>query len=690
MKQIKITTVVALAVFAAAAATWPGCVSDKPTAGILPKPVEMTPAGGAHFDMTWNVSMIFSDVSDTDRRRLMEFAGRAFGDSAAASGDKIPVLSLAIVDSLPGTDSDEGYVMDVRHDTTTIKATSGAGLFYAMQSLGQLAEGNGSKVPACHISDYPRFPYRGLMLDVSRNFRDKEFVKKQIDAMAMLKLNNLHLHLTDGAGWRMQIDRYPRLTEFAAWRKGDTWKNWDNTYCEATDSAATGGFYTKDDLREIIRYAADRYITVIPEIEMPGHSAEVLAAYPELSCTGEPYKHHEFCPGNEATYEFLENVLDEVIEVFPSQYIHIGGDEANKDAWKKCPKCRRRMAVEGIKDVDGLQSYLVHRMEEYLNSKGRTLFGWDEIMEGGAAPGAAILSWRGPEPGIKAASAGHPVVMAPGRFCYFDGYQDAPSTQPEAIGGYLPLSLAYSFDPAPDSLSVDVVKNIKGLEATLFTEYIATDDHAEYMLYPRLLAIAEAGWTPQALRDYDDFHARALAVNDRLARDGYKVFDMRAEVGNRKEALEPVEHLARGKKVIYNDCAWSSNYPAAEAATLTDGLRGGWNYNDYRWQGFSVDSTDRALDVTIDLERTEKISYIGATFMQLCGPDVWFPRKVVISVSDNGSDFKEIKVIDREPKEDTGVSFLDFSWEGSTEARYVRYQAFNRSHFMFLDEIVIR
>ncbi len=660
--------------------------------GILPRPVSIDIKNGrkACFDIDKGISVSYSGVPAAERDRIAEYMESRFGVTGSSDAKSRGSIEFSIVSSLPGDSSPEGYVLDITGNRVQARATSAAGLFYAAHSLGQLADTYGGKIPECSIVDYPRFQYRGLMLDVSRNFRDKDFVKKQIDAMAALKLNQLHLHLTDAAGWRMQIDRYPRLTEFAAWRKGGSWKNWDNKYCEATDPEATGGFYTKDDLREIIKYAADRYITVIPEIEMPGHSAEVLAAYPELSCTGEPYKHHEFCPGNEATYEFLQNVLDEVIEVFPSDYIHIGGDEAAKDAWKKCPKCTARMAEEGIKDVDGLQSYLIHRIDRYLDSKGRTLLGWDEIMDGGVAPGAAVLSWRGFEPGVKAASAGHATVMAPGRFCYFDGYQDAPATQPEAIGGYLPLELVYSFDPAPDSLAVDVKEHIKGVEATLFTEYIATDDHAEYMLYPRLLALAEVAWAPQSLREYDNFYTRALAANDRLARDGYNVFDMRAEVGNRKEALEPVSHLAQGKSVVYNDCNWSKSYPAAEAKTLTDGLRGGWNYNDFRWQGFFNDSTDRALDVTIDLERKEKLSYIGADFMQICGPDVWFPVKVVISVSDNGTDFTPLTVIEHEPKEDSGVSFRNYGWTGSAEARYVRYQAFNRSHFMFLDEIVIR
>ena len=540
------------------------------------------------------------------------------------------------------------------------------------------------------ISDAPRFPYRGVMIDVSRNFRDKNFIKKQIDAMSRLKLNRLHLHLTDGAGWRIQIDKYPRLTEYAAWRQGETWKQWNGRYCERTDSGAHGGFYTKEDLRDIIKYAADRFITVIPEIEMPAHSEEVLAAYPELSCTGEPFKHSDFCIGNEKTFEFLQDIIDEVIEIFPSEYIHIGGDEASKQAWKSCPKCQKRMIDEGLEDVDGLQSYFVHRIEQYLNSKGRALIGWDEIMEGGLAPNATVLSWRGPQHGIRAAESGHNAVMAPGRFCYFDGYQDVPHTQPEAIGGYLPISLVYSFDPAPDSLSVETRNNIKGVEATMFTEYIATDEHAEYMLYPRMLALAEVAWTPQALRDYDDFRERALMFNDRLISEGYHAFDLHKEIGNRKEALAPVDHLARGKRVIYNDCEWSWKYPAAGASTFTDGLRGGWIYTDGRWQGFYNGDTDRALDVTVDMDEPTDITYVGADFIQLCPPNVWFPEKVIISYSNDGEMFTTLTTITTNLLRDNKVAFRNFSWAGNVRARYIRYQAYNRWRFVFTDEIVIR
>lgn len=674
-----------LLLFALAAATSPVKGAD---IEIVPKPVATETVGQRMIALDKITTWRISGVNDTERNHLAGYLAVQYPDlkSSTTKAKNQIVMSVDTAAGIPA----EGYRLTVGKNDITVTASDAAGLFYGLQTLRQLGENNGGLVPEISISDWPRFPYRGVMIDVSRNFRDKDFIKKQIDAIARLKLNRLHLHLTDGAGWRVEIDKYPRLTDFAAWRKGETWKQWDGTYCERTDPDARGGYYTKDDLREIVDYAADRFITVIPEIEMPAHSEEVLAAYPSLSCSGEQYGHSDFCIGNDSTFVFLQDVLDEVMDIFPSEYIHIGGDEASKQAWPNCPKCQQRMADEGLDGVDRLQSYFVHRIEQYLNSKGRALIGWDEIMEGGLAPNATVLSWRGPEHGIRAAESGHNAVMAPGRYCYLDGYQDAPHTQPEAIGGYQPLSMVYSFNPAPDSLSAETREHIKGVEATMFTEYIATDDHAEYMLYPRLLALAEVGWTPQSERDYDDFRSRALVFNDRLRSEGYNAFDLHNEVGNRPEARETADHLALGKKVIYNNCKWYPGYPAAGETTLTDGIRGGWTYTDRKWQGFLTSKSDLPFDVTIDMEQPTDISYIGADFMQLCPPGVWFPEKVVISYSNDGENFTELTSIHTNLIKDNKVAFRTFSWAGNINARYIRYQAFNRWRFVFCDEIIIR
>ena len=331
-----------------------------------------------------------------------------------------------------GESSPESYTLTITPQGITIAAPSGAGLFYGVQTLLQL-RAQSPALPLCTITDAPRFAYRGVMLDVSRHFFPVEFIKKQIDAMAYYKMNHLHLHLTDAAGWRLEIKRYPELTRRAAWRTHATWKEWWNSprhYAEEGSAHAHGGYYTQDEIRDLVAYAQGHYITIIPEIEMPSHSEEVLAVYPHLSCSGEPYRESDFCVGNESTFEFLENVLTEVLDLFPSEYIHIGGDEASKQSWHTCPQCQARMQREGMTHVDQLQSYLIHRIERFLNAHGRQLLGWDEILDGGLAPHATVMSWRGTEGGMRAIHAGHRAIMTPGAYCYLDAYQDAPTHSP--------------------------------------------------------------------------------------------------------------------------------------------------------------------------------------------------------------------------------------------------------------------
>jgi hexosaminidase len=533
-----------------------------------------------------------------------------------------------------------------------------------------------------------------MMLDVSRHFYPVEFVKKQIRAMARFKLNRLHLHLTDAAGWRLEIARYPRLTDFAAWRTHPDWKSWWNggrQYAERGSADAYGGYYTRNDIRELVEYALVHYITMIPEIEMPSHSEEVLTAYPELSCTHEPYKQADFCPGNEQTFEFLQGVLDEVMELFPSEYIHVGGDEAGKGAWRTCPLCRARMDAEGISDVDGLQNYLFHRIGQYLNAHGRKLIGWDEIIDGEPAAGSAIMSWRGTEGGVRAITRGYRAIMCPGGYCYLDAYQDAPATQPEAIGGYLPLERVYSYEPLSEEIRQCDSTLLYGVQGNLWTEYVASPEHAEQMLYPRMLALAEVGWSLPANKDFDKFHQRALAATDFLRENGYNCFDLRSEVGNRPEALAPVEHRARGCKVTYaDDAPYFPGYAAGGDSALVDGIRGGWSYGDSRWQGFT---SDGGLDVTIDLGKVTDVSYVGADFMQICGPWVYMPAEVVISASTDGENFTELARIPHTvAKDDGGFSYKLFSWQGTAQARHIRYRARRGEFggFLFTDEIVVR
>lgn len=604
------------------------------------------------------------------------------------------VLSLLITEKSGQLPTPESYTLSVTPSRVLIQATSGAGLFYGIQTLLQLSAASGESitVPAVEVQDTPRFAYRGLMLDVSRHFLSKDFVKKQIDALAYYKINRLHLHLTDAAGWRIEIKKYPRLTDFAAWRTDVNWKKWwngDRKYLRFDEPGASGGYYTQDDIREIVEYARQHFITVIPEIEMPAHSEEVLAAYPQLSCAGEPYKNADFCVGNEETFTFLENVLTEVMELFPSEYIHVGGDEAGMAAWKTCPKCQKRMKDEHLSHVDELQSYLIHRIEKFLNARGRRLLGWDEILKGGLAPNATVMSWRGEEGGIAAVTSGHQAIMSPGAFCYLDSYQDAPYSQPEAIGGYLPLKKVYSYNPVAKSLSAEQAKLVYGVQANLWAEYIPTPEHMEYMMYPRALALAEIAWSAPERKSWTDFHARALKAVTDLQSKGYHTFDLKNEIGSRPESTRPVDHLALGKKVIYN-VPYSSHYTAGGNTALTDGIRGDWTYGDGRWQGFI--NGDR-LDVTVDLEAATSIHSVTAAFMQVIGAEVFLPASVTISVSDDGTNFTELKHQTFEVTKEVPIKFTDISWEGNAQGRYVRYQAKAGKEFggwIFTDEIIVK
>lgn len=609
--------------------------------------------------------------------------------------DRKQMLFLLITPKTPQLPSPESYTLSVTPQRIEIRATSGAGLFYGMQTLLQLMQpaGTGSySIASVEIEDTPRFAYRGLMLDVSRHFSTKEFIKKQIDALAYYKINRLHLHLTDAAGWRLEIKKYPLLTDFAAWRTDLTWKKWWNggrKYLRYDEPGASGGYYTQDDIREILAYARQHYITVIPEIEMPSHSEEVLAAYPQLSCSGEPYKNSDFCVGNEETFTFLENVLTEVMELFPSEYIHVGGDEAGKSAWKTCPKCQKRMKDEHLANVDELQSYLIHRIEKFLNNHGRRLLGWDEILQGGIAPNATVMSWRGEEGGIAAVTSGHHAIMTPGAYCYLDSYQDAPYSQPEAIGGYLPLKKVYTYDPVPASLTAEQAKLVYGVQGNLWVEYIPTPEHVEYMIYPRMLALAEVAWSAPERKSWPDFHTRALSAVADLQKKGYHPFDLSKEIGSRPESLQPVSHLALGKKVIYNS-SYSPHYPAQGNTALTDGIRGDWTYGDGSWQGFI---SDNRLDVTIDMEKETPIHSVTAAFMQVVGAEVFLPETVIISISDDGINFTELQKQHFEVSKETPIRFTDISWQGEAKGRYVRYQAQAGSEFggwIFTDEIIVK
>lgn len=660
---------------------------------VIPVPLKME--RGTGFFLLSEKTRLYTNLQDGEAK-LWENYLKALPVQLKKAGmkDRKQMLLLLITPKNPQLPSPESYTLSVTPQQILIRATSGAGLFYGMQTLLQLAQPSGAgsySIASVEIEDTPRFAYRGLMLDVSRHFSTKEFIKKQIDALAYYKINRLHLHLTDAAGWRLEIKKYPLLTEFAAWRTDPIWKQWWNggrKYFRFDAPGASGGYYTQDDIREILEYARQHYITVIPEIEMPSHSEEVLAAYPQLSCSGEPYKNSDFCVGNEETFTFLENVLTEVMDLFPSEYIHIGGDEAGKSAWKTCPKCQKRMKDEHLANVDELQSYLIHRIEKFLNDHGRHLLGWDEILQGGIAPNATVMSWRGEDGGIAAVTSGHHAIMTPGAYCYLDSYQDAPYSQPEAIGGYLPLKKVYSYNPVPASLTPEQAKLVYGVQGNLWVEYISTPEHVEYMIYPRILALAETAWSAPERKSWPDFHARALSAVADLQAKGYHPFDLKKEIGSRPESLQPVSHLAWGKKVIYNS-PYSPHYPAQGNTALTDGIRGDWTYGDGSWQGFI---SDNRLDVTIDMEKETSIHSVTAAFMQVIGAEVFLPETVVISISDDGTHFTELRKQHFEVSKETPIRFTDISWQGEAKGRYVRYQAQAGSEFggwIFTDEIIV-
>ena len=571
---------------------------------------------------------------------------------------------------LPEYARKEAYRLTITPKQVRIEANTPEGVFRANTTLAQLE----LPLPCGVIIDYPRFAWRGIMLDISRHFRDKEFILKQIDALSEVKLNVLHLHLTDAAGWRLEVKSHPELTAKAAWRVGDTWRQWDTTGKRYEGSY--GGFLSQDDVREIVAYAAERHMTVVPEIEMPGHSRETVYAVPGVGCKDTS---DDLCPGKEATFKLLEDVLAEVMDLFPSEYIHIGGDEAGKRDWHDCPDCRRRMQEEGLTSVEELQSYLVRRIEAFLNAHGRRLIGWDEILEGGLSPNATVMSWRGTEGGLEAIRQGHDAVMTPGNRCYLDKVQDAPVREPEGWGGYLPIDSIYVYDPAA-GIPEASLGHLLGVQGNLWHELIPQPSHTEYMLYPRAFAIAEIGWSPVDVKDAVDFRERAIAHAAALRERGYNTFKLEEEVGNRPASREAESHLGRRAKVVYAH-PWHQNYPAAGAATLTDGNLGGWSYGDGRWQGFQSD-----VDVTVDLGSVRPVHYVTATFLGDTSAWIFLPDRVTVEYSLDGEHFTLAGEL---LNENPDGKYVPFGVSVGKDARYIRYHAFRTKEWLFTDEILI-
>ena len=432
-------------------------------------------------------------------------------------------ITFKIDDSI---NNDEGYELDVSKNDITIKSKYAKGAFYAVQSLLQLlplpSSANTFKIACINIIDEPQFKYRGMHLDVGRHFFSVDFIKKYIDLMARLKMNTFHWHLTEDQGWRIEIKKYPKLQEIAAFRN-ETLIGHYNDQPHQFNGKPYGGFYTQEQIKEVVAYAKTRQVTIIPEIEMPGHSQAAIAAYPELGCTGKQVEvatkwgvfDEVYCP-KESTFKFLEDVIDEVLTLFPGKYIHIGGDEAPKTNWKNCTHCQKLIKKEGLKDEHGLQSYFIARMEKYINTKGKQIIGWDEILEGGLAPNATVMSWRGTRGAIQAAKEGHDVILTPGSHCYFDHYQSENENEALAIGGFLPLEKVYHFNPIPEGLSDKEATYVLGAQGNVWTEYMQTEKQVEYMAYPRAVALSEVLWSSSKHKNYSDFINRLEQYQKRL------------------------------------------------------------------------------------------------------------------------------------------------------------------------------
>ncbi|ALL08799.1 beta-N-acetylhexosaminidase [Pedobacter sp. PACM 27299] len=723
---------------------------------IIPKPLVQLAKKG-HYIYTTHTDVFANPDFKEAAALLKEHPYLKFEEvKILKNGKHLPKQGVALLKAAKDDPlAQDAYRLEITPYRIVITAHQPQALLQGISTLRQIAytRKDTKSLPAVWIEDRPAFGYRGLMLDVSRHFLPLSFLKKYVDLLSIYKLNTFHWHLTDGAGWRLEIKKYPELTRFAAWRTDASWKNWWNNgrkYVEMGNPNASGGFYTAEQARELIAYAAKRGITVIPEIEMPAHSEEVLAAYPNLSCYGLPYKNSEFCIGNEDTFKFLENVLDEVLEIFPSKYIHIGGDEADKTAWKQCPKCQKVIKDFDLTDEHGLQSYAIKRMEAYLSKKGRKLIGWDEILEGGLAPDATVMSWRGEKGGIEAANSGHDVIMTPGSHLYLDSYQTNPIGQPESIGGYLPLKKVYSYQPIPAEIELAKQKHILGVQANVWAEYMPTSNQVDYMVFPRAIALSEVAWTPESRKNWDDFQARLQqhyrllqqfnvnyyppsnnlsilssfdmasklarvtinseqfqpeirytidgsipTVNSPIYKDGIslnhsgtvKAVIFKDQLPIGKvQELEIDLHKAIGKKVTYNN-KYSSNYPAQKELTLVNGQTGDLTYGDGQWQGFLGD-----LDVTIDLENPQALQQLKMRYMQLTGPGVYMPAYVKVALSNDGISFKALPQIDNDvPYTDDSLRFKTFIFDlkGHT-ARYLRITAKNeKKGFMFSDEIVV-
>ncbi|MEA1886420.1 MAG: family 20 glycosylhydrolase [Bacteroidota bacterium] len=721
---------------------------------LLPKPVCIEERGGVfRLDKATVIHVTDSPRLQQTAKHFAEMIEAPTGYSLAIDNDIDAPKGIILELADTSINGDESYTLEIDRRKIHISAPDPVGIFYGIQTVRQLfppefeASGKADiiswEVPCIYIEDYPRFSWRGMHLDVSRHFFPVEFVKRYIDLIAMHKMNVFHWHLVDDQGWRIEIKKYPKLTGVGGWRVNREDQPWNAREPQKPGEVATyGGFYTQEEIRDIVKYAQERHVTIVPEIEMPAHVTSALAAYPELSCTGGPFTvppggfwpiSDIYCAGKEKTFDFLQDVLTEVMDLFPSEYIHIGGDEADKSRWEECPDCQAKIRQEGLKDEAELQSYFIKRIEKFLSANGRKLIGWDEILEGGLAPGAAVMSWRGMSGGIEAAHSGHYVVMSPGSHCYFDHYQDDEATEPRAIGGYTPVKKVYSFDPVPDALSEEEEKYILGAQANLWTEYIKTGDHAEYMVLPRMTALAEVLWLPQDKLDWKDFSRRLSKFFERLdimglnyskalfsvyieakydesknavvvsmesgfpgaeihytldgtdASAGSAIYSQPLMVDSTRSIKAAVFtgdtsrgriseetvyiHEATGCDVTYAH-KYSDKYEASGELTLVNGIKGSLNFADGQWQGF--DGKD--LDVTIDLNAITDVSSVSISFLSSVGSWVFLPEYVLFQTSVDGESFTDLARADNDLKtrgQDREIKEFAFTLK-PRQVRYVR------------------
>ena len=682
---------------------------------IIPLPQEIVAAQGNPFILKSGVKILYPEGNEKMQRNAQFLAdylktatGKDFAIEAGTEGKNAIVLAL-------GTEAEnpESYQLNVAGDGITITAPTEAGVFYGIQSLRKslpIALNAEVALPAVEIKDVPRFSYRGAHFDVARHFFTVDEVKTYIDMMALHNMNRLHWHITEDQGWRLEIKKYPKLTEIGSQRKETVIGRNSGEY----DGKPYGGFYTQEQAKEIVAYAAERYITVVPEIDLPGHMQAALAAYPDLGCTGGPYEvwtqwgvsDNVLCAGNDKVLEFIDDIFAEILEIFPSEYIHVGGDECPKTKWETCPKCQARIKALGLKSdaahskEERLQSFVINHAEKFLNEHGRKIIGWDEILEGGLAPNATVMSWRGEAGGIEAAKQKHDVIMTPNTYLYFDYYQTKNiDNEPLAIGGYLPMERVYNYEPMPASLTPEEQKYIVGVQANLWTEYIPTFSQVQYMVLPRWAALSEIQWSDPAKKNYSDFLSRLPRLIQWYEAEGYSyakhVFEVQMELapnttdgtldvsmttidnapihytldgteptasspvyegvlkikenvtvsaiamratGNSPIVSEKINFSKSSMKPIVANQPINEQYKFKGASVLVDGLKGNSGYRTGRWIAFNGND----MDMTIDLQQPTEISSVAISTCVLPGDWIFDARSLSVEVSEDGKSFTKV------------------------------------------------